>query len=268
MKVTFKVERHLIPLFITVLLIPIGCNKESTEIDLQLRSRIEKLFNDGKSDLACPIVDSLWKVFPEDARLNLQKGICLSHDKKYREALTSFDLAMSQSNNDSCALRQRIFEERGFLKRFDLLDNLGAQKDYLDAYHLAISCPPIELFDYFTNLNNYAYIAIDMKNFQVSDSVAEALISNFPDERDGYDLLAYSYSKSDRIQEAIAEYSTILAKFPNESKPFLRNIYLDRANLYQKINNLPAACADWQKAFELGTEEAKLKLDSFCTKTK
>ncbi len=45
-------------------------------------------------------------------------------------------------------------------------------------------------------------------------------------------------------------------------------VYLDRANLYQKINNLPAACADWQKAFELGTDEAKLKLDSFCTKTK
>jgi tetratricopeptide (TPR) repeat protein len=45
-------------------------------------------------------------------------------------------------------------------------------------------------------------------------------------------------------------------------------VYLDRANLYQKINNIPAACADWQKAFELGTEEAKVKLDSFCTKTK
>lgn len=80
-----------------------------------------------------------------------------------------------------------------------------------------------------------------------------------------FESKAWTYELMGKWEDAINQYTQMIDSFQLDSN-ILKNDYLSRAYLYQTTNQNSLACADWQKAFELGNESAKAKLDSFCLK--
>lgn len=214
----------------------------------------------------CPTVDSLSTLFPNDAELCLQRGLCLSAEQQDSEATRYLDYALKYADDQQCDIKQRAWEEKGLIERSGFKNYSQAYECFLRAYQFAVSCPPIDRWDSTINLYNAAHCAIAYHNFHGADSIANVLKSQFPDNPDGYEVRAHLFETQLEIDKAILEYDTILQLVGRASpSDQMRYEYFSRANLYQRKGDLTSACTDWQKALELGLEDAKPKLDSFCS---
>lgn len=230
----------------------------------RMHHEAEVMVNAGELELAKHYIDSCLQIAPEDAMLHYQKAQCLDMVDEYTELQRELDLAKKYLNKDSCRLRQRIFEHSGHANRYKKFDQ-KAYDDYLAAYNIAISCPPIESEDSLNNLLNAGYMAAGTNNV-LADSIAQVLIDRFPKNISGYSMRAIINYSTGKLQLARLEFDSIIERFQNDDDNNLADSYYLRGITQQNLGDLTAACTDWQKALDLGLEDAKPKLDSFCLK--
>ena len=261
----------LLAIICTLWVVMVACERTySHKISQKEFLRISNFMQNGAYENAVGVLDSIEKLNDLTSRLLLFRGICFQVEKDCPNALKYFDSALRSAPRDSCKLKQEILENRALSNRFCFqLDKQKSLEDYLSAHRIAINCSQATKWDSTTNAFNAAMLAISLKNLELADSLSNYLKHLFPQEPDGYEVKGAIFESKNKLNLAILEYDTIISVLQKTGKDNrLKFVFLSRANLYQKINNLPAACEDWQKAVELGTEEAKLKLDSFCTKTR
>jgi tetratricopeptide (TPR) repeat protein len=257
--------RNLVGLFSILIF---GCSQKAKEMNPAFEiGEIAIAMRDGNYALAETKIDSFESQMPLPARLFLFRGICESVEEDSK-AIQDFTTALSVCHKDSCKLRQEIYENRALIYRFQSPNyRMNSLEDYLQAHKIAINCPLATNWDSITNAFNASIIASGLKQWALADSLSIYLKSNFPNQSDGYIARATIFQDQEKIELAILEYDTLIGK--HESNNDIHNIrfeLLSRADLYHKKGDLPAACADWQKALDLGLEDAQPKLDSFCLK--
>ncbi len=253
---------------IAILLVAVlGCLPDKAKLEqTEAIGEIELAMANGQYAVAKSKIDSLEALNSLSSRLLMLRGNCFSVEKNGPRAIAEFNLALKNCPKDSCKLRQTIFENRALEKRF--AGKAMAEeclKDFLSAHRTALQCLPATKWDSMTNAFNAVGIAISLQHFELADSLANYLKRSFPLEVDGYETKAQFWKSQSKFDLAIREYDTII-DIINKDRPekMLKFLFTDRADLYHQKGDLKAACADWQKALDLGLEDAQPKLDSFC----
>ncbi len=93
----------------------------------------------------------------------------------------------------------------------------------------------------------YSYIR-QQKYQEAKDDLEQQLIRTPKDFKSLANLINLK-KKLNLLQEALADYDTLLKEFPNE--PDMHIVYNNRANLYQEMNQLDKALADCNTAISI-----------------
>ena len=115
--------------------------------------------------------------------------------------------------------------------------------DYLDAYLERASC--------YRKMSYFSKAIADIELVLKKD-VGNPLAYN--------DLGVVFFSRGD--SKVTIKYCTLAIK----SSPNYGRAYYNRGGAYYDLKQLDKACADWKKAWELGDDDAKAKLDKNCKK--
>ncbi len=101
------------------------------------------------------------------------------------------------------------------------------------------------------------------RRFEMAHSMLDSSLASGLDKVVVAELRASLFINSTETDSAIF-WTSFAIKHQTMNPSNLKWRFQDRANLYHQKGELKAACADWQKALDLGLEDAQPKLDSFC----
>lgn len=225
---------------------------------MRLKSKI--LVESGDCSSAKPYLDSCIALNPDDGVLHFWRAHCLVGEKLLKEAVSDLDQAIRLAGLDSCNMITKAYELRGHAKRY-LEDYRAAYQDFDSAYETAKSCPEwgeVDTLHFLVNLGGIAS-AFDPS---LGDSLAGAIVAQFPWQATGYRLRAGILQSQSMFADAKSEYDEVIARFSGDAS--IGQVHFDRAACFVGLNQLDSACADWQRALELGSADAQAKLDSFC----
>lgn len=255
-------------IFLSVCLSFVGCTIHHEADNLSNRIEIQELVDLGDFEGAAAKIDSLPLNIRNHSDFLFIHGQCLQGLGDINGAINLFSKALSNANPDSCTMVTQILNHRAFAYRTNSQQQLSL-KDYLRAHSMGIQCPNSTKWDSLDNIFNAGMIAVGIGNFLLADSIANALIASHPIDPDGYEIKAKSLVAKGELPEAIQVYDHLLQNSDSPMGKRRFSLYFDnRAQLHLQQNDLLLACSDWQKALDLGLQEAQAKLDSFCAKVK
>lgn len=262
---TKKVANTTLTVFLLFVCQFIAC-RPSTDYQKELEGAT-LLFQEGKFQESLNALNDIIERYPSEIKGHRLRSKCYYELNDRIHFIEELKL-LSTFEEVSC--QEKLVYANDIANTYDyLLSTDSAIKYQWLVLELKKSCINDEISDYFV----YEILATLYTRIGNFDKAFQMLDSSNSLGNDPYSIAAAHFrvfdkaGMADSALQSITKAILLQREYPGKiTQPGFD--FLSRANLYQKINNLPAACADWQKAFQLGTEEAKLKLDSFCTKTR
>ena len=160
--------------------------------------------------------------------------------KKYKEAEDDYTKAIALDKFQNAFL----LNNRGTLRR-DFLNNLdGAIEDYTNAIKIDTN--------YTIAYNNRGWAKYLKEDFKGAvEDYQKALIIN-SNYAFSWNNMGIAYFKLEQYSKAVEAYNEAI-----KIDPKYGNAYLNRGSAKELMKDFKGACLDWQKAKELGVEEAK-----------
>lgn len=259
-----KLKHHILSFAVWacfVIIFSYGCTNHGIEVGM-LASATE-FYELGDFDSAIPILSNIISNSPCQPQALLLRSKC--YFEKMERRLQAADLTRLISI-DTLDCKQRIIYANDIANAYDYIflddSTIKYQRMILS---LKKSCIETEFAE-----NSVYEILANLYNRKGEYSFALSLIDT--SEQLGNDRYSINtarfnvYSKAGEQDSALKWINAAIetqTEFPGTITE-LGWDFQDRADLYHQKGNLKAACADWQKALDLGLKEAQPKLDSFC----
>ncbi len=160
--------------------------------------------------------------------------------KLYEKALADYTEAIRYQSNPY------YYNNRGSVKA-KLSDWEGAVADYTQAFALDTS--------YYRTLNNRGVAYLNLAEFDSAAADFSQCIRMCPDYTSAYSNLGITHYRQRRYAEAVADFDKVISLSPDNG-----NAYLHRGNVKEMMDDEEGARTDWQKAVELGVEQASINL--------
>lgn len=202
-------------------------------------------YSGGNTEEAIEILNDAIAKFPDTWHLFLLKGKIYYDLKEYKTALENYDKLLEISPNHREGLENRA-NIHLYLKNYE-----KAAADY-ERYD--INYPPNSKMYY-----NMAYAQAQLGRYEDAEMNFTYSIQHNRNYLSAYLNRGNTYMMLKEYEKAIEDYDFVIS---NDAKHV--NAYFNRGQAKLIINLDP--CPDWQKAFELGSEDAKMMLDKYCDK--
>ncbi len=195
------------------------------------------------------------------AEVYFEKGVKMTDEKRYNEAIECFTDAIEVNPN-----LVKAYFSRGFV-----FYNLNKMNEALSDYNKAIELDP----EYASAYNNKGNIKEECADYQ-------GALSDYSKAIECDSMFVLGYTNRARIKVivenhkgAISDYSkaidilTVIKKYDTEGyysyydEEYFSSIYFHRGVVYQKIGKTELACADSQKADEMGYTKAKEMINKY-----
>ena len=182
----------------------------------------------------------------KDADIYNRRGVVYYNAGKLEPAQADFEKAVSMDQQDPVK----------FVNLANLYSDLEDYQESIEVYTqaLEISEDKAEI---------YNRIGLNYFSLEIFDNAKEHFSKAIQENSKNatyYDNRASARNQLMDVSGAIEDYSTSLSLYPDDP-----NIYLQRGLLHVQQHNKYAGCKDFQKAKELGLEEAQEMMDEHCT---
>jgi len=149
--------------------------------------------NSARPEEIIDIAEKAIEIYPEQPIPYLFKGVNQEIQKKYKEALTTFELGLSVVGNDKVVL------EDLYMNMGDCLYKIGEKEKAFQYYEKVLEINP----DNTSVLNNYAYyLAMENRYLDKALEMAKKVVNSQPKEMIYIDTLAWVLYKKGDYQQA------------------------------------------------------------------
>ena len=152
---------------------------------------------------------------------------------------------------------QGTLSESKLLELGDKYAEFGSYSKAIETYTKVIRINPDYLEAYLERASCYR----KMNYFSKAIADLEFILTKDKDNPLAYNALAHVFFLRNDSKKAVIYCTKAIKSSPNYA-----TAYYNRGKAYYDLKQLDKACADWKKAWELGDDDAKAKLDKNCKK--
>lgn len=192
-------------------------------------------------DSASYYIDAAIAQFPDDTEMKLLKGHNFSINRKFDEAIRSYESVLKQTKDT---------QTKGMIYGFigDAWHQKGDMPKTYSAYNKALKCNPKNA----SVLNNYAYfLSLDSKNLDKALSMATQAISIDSGNSTYLDTIAWVLYKMGRYEEAKKYMKQAMSLDKNSSA----ELALHYGDILDALGEEFLAKSYWKKAIERGYKD-------------
>ncbi len=229
---------------ILILILFYGCNfyaqSAQSYYSAAVIKMVNKKYNEALSDFNKAI-----KINKKFADAYFNRGIVYEKKGEYNKAIADYTKVISLKPN-----MYQAYNNRGLLY-FGISDYKRAISDFTASIRIKNDFA----FTYLYRSNTY----LVMGNMNMAQKDAEKVLEFLPNYFKAHQILAQILFLQNNYQESLKHYNFLCTSQPGEASNFL-----GRARVYNALNLNSKACADYEKAKELGSNNAAEEMKGLC----